>query len=284
MSHPLPSAPTPHPSGLRDDVPARRAAGRPIAIVGAGRLGTVLARELASAGHSVRGPLARRYSAADVAGAELVLLCVPDREIAAAAATWRGRRSAEDRGALLGHCSGASGLDVLCAEDGADDPSLFSLHPLMTVADPGAPRWAGAAAAVAGSSTRALEAAVALARDLGLTPVAVADGDRAAYHAAASIASNFLVTLECAAEELAAGCGVSRGMLAPLVRASVENWASSGPSALTGPIARGDEATVAGQREAVAERAPQLLALFDALAAATRAVAATAAEGEGLAA
>jgi predicted short-subunit dehydrogenase-like oxidoreductase (DUF2520 family) len=59
-------------------------------------------------------------------------------------------------------------------------------------------------------------------------------------------------------------------MLVPLVRASVENWATVGSEqALTGPVARGDAATVARQREAVGERTPELLALFDALTAAT---------------
>jgi predicted short-subunit dehydrogenase-like oxidoreductase (DUF2520 family) len=156
----------------------------------------------------------------------------------------------------------------------------------MTIADPDAePAWTGAAAAVAGSSPHAYRAATALARDLGLRPVAIADADRAAYHAAASIASNFLVTLECAAEKLAGGCGVERDMLVPLVRATVENWATRGPAALTGPIARGDEPTVARQREALAERDPQLLGLFDALAEATRAMTSAARpESEGLAA
>ncbi len=286
MSHPLPPASAVHLSGARAERSPQRAACRQIAIIGAGRLGTVLATGLSRAGHSVHGPLPRHYCAADVAGADIVLLCVPDREIAAAATTWRRHRATGGDRALLGHCSGASGLDVLRAADDSGDRSLFSLHPLMTIADRGAPpRWAGAAAAVAGSSARALEAAVALARELDLTPVSIADGDRAAYHAAASIASNFLVTLQCAAEELAADCGVDREMLAPLVRASVENWVSGGRSALTGPIARGDEATVARQREAVAERTPQLLELFDTLAAATRAIAVAAAgAGEGLAA
>src|SRR5687768_660018 len=108
-----------------------------------------------------------------------------------------------------------------------------------------------------------------------MTAVEIDDGDRAAYHAAASIASNFLVTLEAAAEELLATAGAQRDVLVPLVRASVENWAALGPErALTGPIARGDEATVERQRAAVAERTPHLLPLFDALAQATREIAA----------
>jgi predicted short-subunit dehydrogenase-like oxidoreductase (DUF2520 family) len=102
----------------------------------------------------------------------------------------------------------------------------------------------------------------------------VADEDRAAYHAAASIAANFLVTLEGAAERLAGSAGVGRELLAPLVRAAVENWVRLGAAdALTGPIARGDEATVARQRAAVAERAPDVVELYDALVDATRALA-----------
>ncbi|HVE68480.1 MAG TPA: DUF2520 domain-containing protein, partial [Solirubrobacteraceae bacterium] len=93
----------------------------------------------------------------------------------------------------------------------------------------------------------------------------------ALYHAAASMASNFLITLEAAAERLAATAGADRDLLAPLVRATVENWAALGPErALTGPVARGDEATVARQRAAVEERTPELLGLFDELTAATR--------------
>jgi len=110
----------------------------------------------------------------------------------------------------------------------------------------------------------------------------VADDDRAAYHAAASIASNFLVTIEAAAERVAATAGVPRAALVPLVRAAVENWAALGADeALTGPIARGDEAVVARQRMAVAARAPELIDLFDALAGATRDLARRAPEPNG---
>jgi predicted short-subunit dehydrogenase-like oxidoreductase (DUF2520 family) len=230
------------------------------AIVGAGRLGTALARALRAAGLTVDGPLGR---GADPRGADAVLLCVPDGEIAAAAA-------ALAPGIPVGHCSGATGLDVLAGHE------AFALHPLMTV-PAGAPPsvFAGAGAAIAGSTPRSLAVAATLAELLGMRATTVADEDRAAYHAAASIASNFLVTLEGAAERLAAGAGVERELLAPLVRAAVENWARLGAAdALTGPIARGDEATVARQRAAVAERAPDLVALYDALADATRALAA----------
>ncbi len=104
-----------------------------------------------------------------------------------------------------------------------------------------------------------------------MNAVRVAPEDRVAYHAAACIASNFLLTLEAAAERIGSTAGVTREMLAPLVRATVENWVELGPErAITGPVARGDEPTVAAQREAVGERAPELLALFDALTAATR--------------
>jgi predicted short-subunit dehydrogenase-like oxidoreductase (DUF2520 family) len=230
-----------------------------IAVIGDGRLGRVLTAALRAAGVRVDGPLGR---GADAAGATLALLCVPDAQIETAAA-------AVAPGPLVGHCSGATGLDVLAPHE------AFSLHPLMTVpAGAGADVLRGAGCAVAGSTPRAEAAARALADRLGMRPVAVAEDDRAAYHAAASIASNFLVVLEGAAERLAATAGVDRAALAPLVRAAVENWARDGAAdALTGPIARGDEDTVARQRDAVAERTPDLLPLFDALADATRALA-----------
>ena len=100
-----------------------------------------------------------------------------------------------------------------------------------------------------------------------MEPFEIADEDRPAYHAAASIASNFLVTLEAAAESL----GVPRDRLAPLVRQTVENWARLGAEqALTGPLARGDEVTVQRQRAAVEAERPELLPLWDALADLTR--------------
>jgi predicted short-subunit dehydrogenase-like oxidoreductase (DUF2520 family) len=230
-----------------------------IAVVGAGRLGTALTAALRAAGLSVTGPLRRDP---DLQGATLVLLCVPDGEIGAASA-------GITPGPLVGHCSGATTLEPLAGHE------ALGLHPLMTVPAGSPPEvFRGAAAAVDGSTPRALAAAEALAGLLGMRPMRIAPEDRAAYHAAASIASNFLVTLEAAAERLAATAGVDRAALAPLVRAAVDTWAELGPErALTGPIARGDEGTVARQREAVLARTPELAPLFDALVEATRALA-----------
>jgi predicted short-subunit dehydrogenase-like oxidoreductase (DUF2520 family) len=245
---------------------------RQIAIVGPGRLGTALARRLSQTGFNVVGPLARGYEAVELHGAEVVLLCVSDREIGAAASTLTehlglGVDMEQTRCPWVGHCSGISTLDVLAPLPRA---ARFSLHPLMTFAGAGEPGWEGATAAISAATPTGREAATYLARKLSLSTVVVADADRDAYHAAASMASNFLITLELAAERLADSAGVERAALLPLVRATVENWARDGAAALTGPIARGDSATVARQRAALAERTPELLALFDALAQCTR--------------
>lgn len=228
-----------------------------IAVIGRGRMGGALVAALAGAGVQCDGPFGRGFVGA---GFDVVILAVPDGQIAAAVTLIVD-------GPLVGHCAGSLGLDVLGGRE------AFSVHPLMTVTAAGA-QFEGAGAAIAGSSARALRVARDLALALGMLPVEIADHDRAAYHAAASIASNFLVTLEDAAESLLATTGADRAILVPLVRAAIENWAAvGGPAALTGPIARGDEATVARQRAAIEERTPELLTLFDALTERTRALA-----------
>jgi predicted short-subunit dehydrogenase-like oxidoreductase (DUF2520 family) len=235
-----------------------------IGVVGRGRLGNALATALRNAGYQVSGPAAR----AEVPEGDAILLCVPDSEISAASAAVAGAAS------LIGHTSGATPLSAL-------EPASerFGLHPLQTFSGgkDDAARFAGCRCAVAGSTPAAAEAAETLARSLGMVPFELSDEQRPAYHAAASIASNFLVALEAAAEEVAAAAGLdpeeARAALAPLVRTTVENWAELGPRrALTGPVARGDDLTVAAQRAAVREAAPQLEALFDVMVERSRAL------------
>jgi predicted short-subunit dehydrogenase-like oxidoreductase (DUF2520 family) len=238
----------------------------PIGVVGAGRLGPVLVRALAAAGLDVTGPHGRGYDGRESDGraATIVLLCVPDDAIRAAS-------QAVLPGPLVGHLSGASDLSVLAPHRG------FSLHPLMTITagQPTDPVLKGVHAAVSGADPAALAVAESLASSLGMQPFAVADRDRVAYHAAAAMASNFLVTVESAAARLMESAGLDRRLLLPLARESLENWGALGPAALTGPVARGDRGTVAAHRVAVRDRTPDLLPLFDALVAATNALVAT---------
>src|SRR5262249_19143371 len=131
-----------------------------ISVIGRGRLGSAIAAALGA------GPPLGRGS--DGAGADVVILAVPDAEIAVAAAHI-------PRGPLVGHCSGAPTLGPLAPHE------AFSLHPLMTVTEDGA-RFAGTSCAVAGSTPRALAAAHDLAARLGMTAFEIDDDGRAAYH------------------------------------------------------------------------------------------------------
>jgi predicted short-subunit dehydrogenase-like oxidoreductase (DUF2520 family) len=253
---------------------------RSISVVGRGRLGTALAAALRRCGLEVEGPLGRGEPPHRGNGdgpVDAILLCVPDSEIEPAAYSVAGLAP------LVGHTSGATPLSTL-APAARPGTALFGLHPLQTFSgeetNP-ADRLAGAGCAIAGSTPEATASARHLAERLGMVPFEIADERRPAYHAAASIASNFLITLEDAAEAIAGGAGLppaeARRVLGPLVRATVENWEALGPErALTGPLARGDERTVALQRGAVERAAPPLLPLFDALVDRTRVLAARA--------
>jgi len=245
-----------------------------LAVLGAGRAGTSIAHAAAVAG--IDATLAGRDGAAAACqDAAIALLCVPDGEIRTAAAV---AAAFVPPIRFVGHVSGAMGLDALAAarERGA---GAFGLHPLQTLPD-GHADLAGAACAVSGNDAASLELATRLAEQLGMRPFAIADEHRAAYHAAASMASNFLIALEESAAELLAAAGVDepREILTPLVLQSAANWSERGREALTGPIARGDEATVVRHRAAIAEVAPSLLPMYDELAVRTRAIAAD--EGE----
>ncbi len=243
----------------------------PTTVVGPGRVGNALCRAL-GAGAGEVALAGRDEVEAACADAEIVLLCVPDAEIAAACeqvtAVARSLR-------FLGHTSGATRLEALApaAERGI---ATFSLHPLQTVPDLDTD-LTGAPAAIAGSDATALALARELAEICQMTPFEVPEDARAAYHAAASIASNFLVALETSAEDLLAAAGIEDGrrLLAPLVLRTAANWAEHGSEALTGPIARGDEVTIQRQREAIEEVAPELADIYRALAERTRAIAAT---------
>jgi predicted short-subunit dehydrogenase-like oxidoreductase (DUF2520 family) len=237
-------------------------------ILGPGRVGRSIASALAVGGAGVE--LRGRFDGLEGLGDSAVLLCVPDSKITPLAA-----RIGElpDRPRLVGHTSGATSLEAVKP---AGAKGVFSIHPLQTIPD-GETDLTDCPAAIAGSSSDAVEFAGQIAKMTGMKSFEISEGDRAIYHAAASIASNFLVTIEQTAAGLMDGIGVDdpRGALGPLVRRSLENWLERGPDALTGPIARGDEATVESHRRALTERRPELLGFYDALAERTREIAST---------
>lgn len=225
-----------------------------VRVIGPGRAGTSLAGALAAAGWRVvdlRGRGDRLTDAA--AGVDLLVIATPDAAIADVAGGVEPVTST-----VVAHLAGSLGLDVL-----APHPRRAAIHPLVPLPDGavGAARLRGASFAVAGD---AMAGEVVAA--LGGTAFAVADADRAAYHAAAYIASNHLVALLGQAERVAAAAGVPLSAYLDLVRATVDNVAALGPRhALTGPVARGDEVTIARHLAALdpAER-PAYEAMADA--------------------
>jgi predicted short-subunit dehydrogenase-like oxidoreductase (DUF2520 family) len=241
-----------------------------LVVIGPGRAGRSIAAAAAAAGIEVR-VLGRGEDLPAVdPEASMVLLCVPDGAIEAAC-----ERIAAGLlpGVAVGHSSGATPLGALAAAAARDCPR-FSLHPLQTIPEPDT-SLTDAPCAVAGSDPAVLARAHSLAAALRMRPFDVPEEHRVAYHAAASMASNFLIALEESAAELLGAAGVEnpREVLAPIVLRTAANWADAGPDALTGPIARGDEHVVTAHLEAVGERVPELAPLYEALADCTRAIA-----------
>src|SRR4051812_37821217 len=194
-----------------------------VTVIGAGRAGTAIAARLRERGLAVRDD------------AELRILCVPDRAIAEVA------RSIEP-GPWIAHVSGGTPLAVL-------DPHVrrFSVHPLQTFTPSrGAEQLDGAWGAVTAEDEDGRARALWLAETLGLLPFVLADDKRALYHAGASIASNFLVTLYRAASALVSEAGAPPEALVPLMTRTIEN-----DFELTGPISRGDWDTVERHRAAL---------------------------------
>ena len=203
-----------------------------------GRVGSAVSARLAERGVPLDGD------------ADLVLLCVPDRAIAEVA-------PAMEPGPWVAHVSGATPLSAL-------DPHVrrFSLHPLLSITKARGPEQLDDGWAALTAETEAARVAGRwLAAALGLRPFELADESRAVYHAAAAIASNYLVTLRSIAGSLLEAAGAPAEALAPLMRSVIENGFE-----LTGPIARGDWETVERHLDAIRATRPELEELYTALA------------------
>jgi predicted short-subunit dehydrogenase-like oxidoreductase (DUF2520 family) len=269
-----------------------------VGVIGAGPVGGALARALAARGAKVACVTSRTaahaetlataipgcmaVASADEVSAETdtILVAVPDDAIATVAAGthWRA-------GQLVIHLSGAQGADALAAA-AAQRARVAALHPLMTfprMAEPPAldailKRLAGCAWAFEAQDEQSIEDVEAIARALGGHAIRLTAADRAPYHLAAVLASNYVVTLLAAAVQLWGTFGAdpetALAALLPLTRASVEHLAALGlPAALTGPIARGDIGTLQTHLDWLTEHvasAPDLLWLRDAYVALAR--------------
>jgi predicted short-subunit dehydrogenase-like oxidoreductase (DUF2520 family) len=225
----------------------------PVAIIGTGRMGSGLTGALNAAGVPTR-LIGRSRRPDDTRNAGLVLIVTPDAAIGTVAAELaRDGAIASDQVVL--HTSGLLDRLALLALE-STGAGLGSFHPLQSIADPATARerLAGAYAALEGDE-RALSAGERLASSLGMRSVRLGPGAKAAYHAGAVFASNYLVVIAAVAEELARRAGVSADEAAalylPLMRGTVANLAAGPSAALTGPIRRGDEATVRAHLDAL---------------------------------
>jgi predicted short-subunit dehydrogenase-like oxidoreductase (DUF2520 family) len=218
-------------------------------VIGAGRVGTVVAARLGAR-------LLARGEDPDLGGCRLLLIATPDSEIAQVCRTLAPRL---EPGAGVVHFSGATSISAL---DAAAGPRAC-VHPLQTVwPDRGPDQLEGAHAAVTGD----WELGAGLARALGMTPFALADEAKPAYHAASVFASNYVVTLTHAAVSLLERAGLGREAALEALRPLQHRTVDVAGSPPTGPIARGDAATVAAHLRAVG---PELEPLYRALGRAT---------------
>jgi len=215
-------------------------------VIGSGRVGSAIAARLRERGVAVRAD-----------GAEVVLLCVPDGAIAEVAAS-------VEPGPWIGHVSGATSLAALAPHE-----RRFSLHPLQTFTRARGPEQLdGAWAALTAESEGGRAVARWLADTLGVHAFDLDDSSRTLYHAGAVFASNYIVTLQRAATLLFDAVGAPPAALEPLMLRTIEN-----DFELTGPISRGDWATVEAHIAELHERLPELEHLYETLAGATLALA-----------
>lgn len=258
-----------------------------VGVVGAGRVGAVLAAALRSAGHEIvaaagesdasRDRIAALLPGVDIdkpsavaRRSDLLLLTVPDDMLPNVVAMLTASGAIRE-GQTVVHTSGRHGLAVL-AEATAVGARPIALHPAMTFTGTAVdlPRLTGCVFGItSGPEERAT--AYSLVDDLGGRPMWVEEEKRTLYHAGLAHGANHLVTLVTEAMEIleAAGADDPAGTLRPLLTAALDNALGAGDSALTGPIVRGDIQTVAAHLADITANAPQTLPSYLTMARAT---------------
>ncbi len=258
-----------------------------IGVVGAGRVGAVLAAGLRDAGHEIvaaagesdasRGRLEALLPGVAIAkptdvarGCELLLLTVPD-DMLSNVVTMLAASGAIREGQVVVHSSGRHGLAVL-GPARAVGARTIAMHPAMTFTGTAVdlPRLVGCVFGVTADEADR-ELTESLVADLGGRAMWVPEDRRTLYHAGLAHGANHLVTLITEAMEIlsAAGADDPAATLRPLLTAALDNALEHGDAALTGPIVRGDVETVRAHVADLAASAPQTLASYVTMARAT---------------
>ncbi len=248
-------------------------------VVGRGRLGAALVEALRRAGLDPRSAGGRQCRERPelllpllrgVGRTPVILLAVRDDALTALASSLATVVPAATAGAAALHLSGALGPEVLHPL-AACGFATAACHPLQTFtgSPEDAARLADASYAVEGSD-EGRRAAEALVRALGGRFFFLPSGARPLYHLAASLGANGLTGLVAAARDALAATGVgpdaALSALAPLMQTALQEALRSGPEAsLTGPVSRGDEATIERHRRALLAWDESRAALFEAL-------------------
>ena len=260
---------TPRP---RRTAPKRKGA-RPLAvtILGAGKVGSGLARALREAGADVTLRAARRGVPSQPVRGDLLVLAVRDGQLAPLVEKLVRAGAVSSRTAVV-HCAGALGPEPLFPLR-TIAAGVAQMHPMISFASlRKAPTLARGHMHIDGDRA-ASRAAKRVARLLGMTPRTIPDLDRVAYHAAAGWVANGSCVLAATGSDLLEKAGVSRAvaaqMLGPLLRSVADNVERLGfPAALTGPVRRGDARGVGRHLEIIRSRAPDLVDLYRGLVAA----------------
>lgn len=258
-----------------------------VAIIGCGTVGSALGKLLRGVGYRICGVatsnLETAQRAAEVTGAEscsdspseiaptgeIVFITTPD-DLIESVCVGISEQGGFQQGAAVIHCSGALSSEILASARGCG-AKVATLHPLQSFAsiDQAVSLVPGSFCTIEGDED-ALSIVRKIVEDLGGMVSEITAEKKTLYHAAAVAASNYLVTLIHFALELDQAAGLdgetSLKALLPLIKGTLNNIGEKGiPDALTGPIARGDVATVSAHLKVIEEDAPELLPLYQCL-------------------
>lgn len=245
------------------------------AVIGLGKVGSAMASLLHQAGHCPLWAVSSKPDAGSIPrythvppeplGAQVIFLAVPDSAIAGVAERVADQWKESCKGLVFYHLSGLYTSELL-------DPLIRygaeagSLHPLQSIIEKGLARESiREAFFIHEGSPKALATAEDLISSLSSTLLSISREDKVIYHAAAVIASNYLVAIAAQATDLMQTAGLEMKHLIPLIKGTLRNLEVYGKGALTGPVQRGDWKTVQAHIEALEDGFPDIIPSYRSL-------------------